>query len=97
MVIGMALLAFILGDFLNSGGALFSNSQFEIAEIAGKSIPYQKYQSLLNEAMEIEKNRSGQASLDEQAVTRIQDQVWQQILNENILLIPYFLYKFQNL
>ena len=44
VVIGMALLAFILGDFLNSGGALFSNSQFEIAEISGKSIPYQKYQ-----------------------------------------------------
>ena len=85
VVIGMALLAFILGDFLNSGGALFSNSQFEIAEIAGTSIPYQKYQSLLNEAMEIEKNRSGQASLDDQAVTRIQDQVWQQILNEYIL------------
>ena len=85
VVIGMALLAFILGDFLNSGGALFSNSQFEIAEIAGKSIPYQKYQSMLNEAMGIEKNRSGQATLDDQTVTRIQDQVWQQILNEYIL------------
>jgi len=44
VVIGFALLAFILGDFLNSGRTLFSSSQFEIAEISGKSVPYQKYQ-----------------------------------------------------
>ncbi len=85
IVIGMALLAFILGDFLNSGGALFSNSQFEIAEISGKSISYQKYQKELNDLTEITKFTSGDNSLDDEDMQRIQEQTWQQLLRQNIL------------
>ncbi len=89
VVIGLALLAFILGDFLNSGGALFSNSQFEIAEIAGKSIPYQKYQKELNDIIEINKFSSGQSTLDENTIQRIQMQTWNQIVREYVLEDEY--------
>jgi len=89
VVIGLALLAFILGDFLNSGGALFSNSQFEIAEIAGKSIPFQKYQKELNETMEITKFSSGRSTLDENTVQRIQAQTWNQMVREYVLEDEY--------
>lgn len=89
VVIGMALLAFILGDFLNSGGALFSNTQFEIAEISGKSIPYQKYQKDLNEIMEINKFSSGKSSLDEASVQQIQAQTWNQLVREYVLEDEY--------
>ena len=89
VVIGLALLAFILGDFLNSGGALFSNTQFEIAEIAGKSIPYQKYQKELNEIIEINKFSSGQSTLDESTVQRIQMQTWNQLVREYVLEDEY--------
>ncbi len=89
IVIGMALLAFILGDFLNSGGALFSNSQFEIAEISGKSIPYQKYQKELNDIMEITKFTSGQNSLDENTTLRVQEQTWNQLVRDYILQDEY--------
>lgn len=89
VVIGMALLAFILGDFLNSGGALFSNSQFEIAEIAGKSIPYQKYQKELNDLMEITKFTSGRTTLDEQSTKQIQEQTWNQLVSEYVLEDEY--------
>ena len=89
VVIGLALLAFILGDFLNSGGALFSNTQFEIAEIAGKSIPYQKYQKELNEIIEINKLSSGQSTLDENTVQRIQMQTWNQLVREYVLEDEY--------
>ncbi|MEE4197420.1 MAG: SurA N-terminal domain-containing protein [Bacteroidales bacterium] len=89
IVIGLALLAFILGDFLNSGGALFSNSQFEIAEISGKSISFQKYQKELNDLIEITKFSSGRNALDEQTTQRIQEQTWQQLLRKNILSDEY--------
>ncbi len=89
VVIGMALLAFILGDFLNSGGALFSNSQFEIAEISGKSIPYQKYQKELNDIIEITKFSTGQTALDEASVQRIQAQTWNQLVREYVLEDEY--------
>jgi len=40
IIIGLALFAFVLSDFLDSGGSLFTQSKHEIAEIAGKSVPY---------------------------------------------------------
>ncbi|MBU8891295.1 MAG: SurA N-terminal domain-containing protein [Bacteroidales bacterium] len=89
VVIGVALLAFILGDFFNSGGALFSNSQFEIAEISGKSIPYQKYQKELNDIMEITKFSSGESTLDETATERIRQQTWTQMVREYVLEDEY--------
>jgi len=45
VVIGISLLAFILGDFLNSGRVFFSGQQDEIAEIDGKSISYKYFQA----------------------------------------------------
>ena len=89
VVIGVALLAFILGDFFNSGGALFSNSQFEIAEISGKSIPYQKYQKELNDIMEITKFSTGQSTLDEPSVQRIREQTWTQMVRDYVLEDEY--------
>ncbi|MFW5721554.1 MAG: peptidylprolyl isomerase [Bacteroidota bacterium] len=85
IVIGMALLAFILGDFLNSGGALFSNSQFEIAEISGKSISFQKYQKELNDLTEITKFTSGKNAIDDEDMQRIQEQTWEQLMRKTIL------------
>ncbi|MDA3952062.1 MAG: SurA N-terminal domain-containing protein [Bacteroidales bacterium] len=89
VVIGMALLAFILGDFLNSGGALFSNTQFEIAEISGKSIPYQKYQKELNDIIEINKFSTGKSTLDEATVQDIQAQTWDQLVRQYVLEDEY--------
>jgi len=89
VVIGVALLAFILGDFFNSGGALFSNSQFEIAEIAGKSIPYQKYQKELNDLIEIKKLSSGRSTLDETTVQNTRKETWDQMVRDYVLEDEY--------
>ena len=89
VIIGIALLAFILGDFLNSGRTLFSSSQFEIAEISGKSIPYQKYQKEIDDIVEINKFSSGQSALDEESIMRIREQTWQQMIREYVLEDEY--------
>lgn len=89
VVIGFALLAFILGDFLNSGKTLFSDSQFEIAEIAGKSISYQKYQKELNDIIEINKFSTGKSTLDEATTQKIQSQTWSQLEREYVLADEY--------
>lgn len=89
VVIGFALLAFILGDFLNSGKTLFSDSQFEIAEIAGNSISYQKYQKELNDIIEINKFSTGKSALDEATTQKIQSQTWNQLEREYVLADEY--------
>jgi peptidyl-prolyl cis-trans isomerase D len=60
IVIGMALLAFVLSDLLDSGGTLFNRSKYEIAEVSGKSIPYDDYLTRVTELEDIQKLQTGQ-------------------------------------
>lgn len=89
VVIGMALLAFILGDLLQSGGSIFAKSQNQVAEIDGKSIPVQLYQSKIDETTEAYKRNSGRSSIDEETMNQIQDETWNQLLHEYILEEQY--------
>ncbi|MDY0200051.1 MAG: SurA N-terminal domain-containing protein [Bacteroidales bacterium] len=85
VVIGLALLAFILGDLFGSGGSLFNNNQFEIAEISGKSIPYQVYQQRVDNVSELNKVSRRVNALDEQTTENIREEVWNQLIQEYIL------------
>jgi len=86
VVIGLALLAFILGDFLNSGSSMMTSKRFEIAEIDGKSISYQDFQARVDASVENYKTNSGQQSPDESALVSIRNQVWNNLLNEFIMM-----------
>ena len=44
IVIGVALLAFIIGDFLNSGQAFFRMSQDKVVVVNGKKVTTQEFQ-----------------------------------------------------
>ncbi|PLX18899.1 MAG: hypothetical protein C0599_11605 [Salinivirgaceae bacterium] len=50
VVIGAALLAFILGDLFSSGTSL-STDQFEVAEINGQTVDYRNYDKRIETAM----------------------------------------------
>lgn len=85
IVIGIALFSFILGDFVNPSKSIFNQSQHELAKIDGKSIPYQLYQGKVEETVEVRKMLSGETSIDEQTSEGIREQVWQQIVRENVM------------
>ena len=89
VVIGLALFAFILGDILGSGQSLFTNNQFEIAEIAGKSIPYQNFQEKVDQLTEVYKLNTGETSVDAETYNGILEQAWQLLLREIILEKEY--------
>jgi peptidyl-prolyl cis-trans isomerase D len=89
VVIGLALFAFILGDFITSGGAFFNRSKMEIAEIAGSSISYEEYQAMVSENENLQKLFSQQTALNEQQMLQIREQVWQDLLRANILQPEY--------
>ena len=48
IVIGIALLAFIIGDFLNSGQAFFRMSQDKVVVVNGKKVTTQEFSELVN-------------------------------------------------
>jgi peptidyl-prolyl cis-trans isomerase D len=89
IVIGLSLLAFVLGDFLNSGGSLFTRSKFEIAEVSGKSIAYTDYETKVNELENIQKMQSGQEGLDEQTIDQIRNVTWENMIQDMLMEKQY--------
>ncbi len=86
VIIGLALLAFVLGDFFGqgSGPSFRSKKIFEIAEINGKSISYQLFDERVQNLTEIYK-LTGQTTMDEETVESIREQTWQQLIREYVL------------
>lgn len=86
VVIGLALLAFVLGDFFGqgSGPSFRTKKMFEIAEINGKSISYQLFEERIENLTEIYK-LTGQTTMDEEMVENIREQTWQQLIREYVL------------
>jgi peptidyl-prolyl cis-trans isomerase D len=89
IVIGMALLAFVLGDLFSQGGAAFRGDRFEIAEVAGKSIPYKRFRNEVEELSEINKFSSGQSTIDAETREQIREQVWQRMTREYVMTDVY--------
>jgi peptidyl-prolyl cis-trans isomerase D len=85
VVIGISLIAFILTDMFSSGSSVFSDNQFEIAEISGKSINVKEYEEMINQLSDVYKFNSGQGNLSEETVESIREQTWQTIIDENVL------------
>lgn len=55
LVVGVALFAFIIGDFLNSGSTYFRQSQEKVAEVDGEVIKIQEFQDRVDEMTEMYK------------------------------------------
>ena len=89
IVIGMALLAFVLGDLFSQGGAAFRGDRFEIAEVAGKSIPYKSFRNEVEELSEINKFSRGQSTIDAETREQIRQQVWQRMTREYVMADVY--------
>lgn len=89
IVIGIALFAFILGDFLTPGKGVFASSKVEIAEINGQSIPYPFYQQMLERRMEAYKQQTGLTNLTEQNMVTIRNEAWNDVINEYVIKKEY--------
>lgn len=89
IVIGLALLAFVLSDLLDSGGSLFTRSKYEIAEISGKSVPYTDYEMKVKELEDMQKLQSGQMSLDEETMDQIRTVTWENLIQDMLLEKQY--------
>ncbi len=90
VIIGIALLAFVLGDILNSqSSSLFSSSEFEVANVGDQSIPLQLYQQRLSEAFEAIQLLRGGQEIDEQTAESIQEQTWNDLIQTAVLEDDY--------
>lgn len=82
VVIGFALLAFVLGDLLSSGSQLFGASQNNVGEIDGTKISYQEYSNQLNYLTEIQKISGGDQATTEEQNEALRTQTWEQLIRQ---------------
>lgn len=85
IMIGGALLAFILGDLFSSSNFLVSGSQTEIGVIAGEAVEGREFEEKVQQAIENYKNQSGQSSITAATTDQLREQTWNQLLREIIL------------
>jgi len=81
-VIGLSLLAFILGDFLSSGKALFSKQDNMVGQIAGENISYQDYLTLVNQLEENQKANTRQTSVPEAQMEQLREYAWKTLVDK---------------
>ncbi len=83
VVVGVALFAFIIGDFLRSGSTFFRQSQEVVLDINGEKIKIYDYQQRLK-AMEKRAEQSGTKITDEQRAS-LNNQLAQQYVQDYVL------------
>ncbi len=85
LIIGGAMLAFILGDLLNSGGFLLNGSPTEVGEIAGNTIDGRAFEAKVQESIENYKTQTGQSTIDNATTDQLREQTWQQMVRDFVL------------
>lgn len=83
--VGIALLAFIVGDFLNSGSSYFNKSKETVAKIVGEDVNIKDYTASIDQMSEVYKIETGKSELNEEMMTQLRTSVWESMVNEKIL------------
>ncbi len=82
--VGGALLAFVLGDFISSGQAIFGASQTKMGDINGTTIDYRQFENQVKAREQFTQLIYGRS--DGNAADEIRENVWQQAVRENTIL-----------
>ena len=85
IIVGLAMLAFILGDFFTSGSSFFNRSREYVGEIAGENIHYTDYENAREQLTEVYKIESGRSDFDEDMTLNINNQAWQMMVMQYAL------------
>ncbi len=83
IVIALALLGFLIGDFLRGGP---SSSKTKVGEINGETISYEEFTAKVDEYEQINQIMSGQASRTEEEHDQIRSAAWQSFLEKYLFM-----------
>lgn len=89
IVIGLALVAFIVGDALSSGASIFNRSRNSVGEIAGEDISIQDYQKKVEQNENTAKSMNNIAALTEEQQNMLRENTWQQIIMDILMTEQY--------
>jgi len=87
IVIGLALFAFIIGDFLPGGRKNRGGRDLDVATVSGKSLHVQQFEAKITELTSMYQQQMGQ--LDDRMRDMIHDNAWQMLINETVMHQAY--------
>ncbi|HBH47270.1 MAG TPA: hypothetical protein DDX98_01435 [Bacteroidales bacterium] len=85
IVIGVALFAFIIGEFLTSGGGQRAGRRNNIAVVNGKGISFDAFQRIIDEEENLAKMQRGSTALDAQTTQEIRSRAWTDMIQNLVL------------
>ena len=81
IVIGIALLSFLLGDFGTSGANMMNERKMQVGKINGEKIGYTDFSNQLDSRKNVLETLSGSTLTSEQQ-DNVQNQVWENLIME---------------
>lgn len=85
IVIGVALLAFVLGDMLTSGSTLMNSSKMNVGVVGGEKISTQEYAQAIDELTEVQRITTGREGSTEEENEMIRVQAWDLMIRQKAL------------
>lgn len=86
IIVGGAIVLFVLGEFLLSGGAIMQGDQTSVGVVDGESIDVRDFEARVQTAIEAyQKNYTQGAPVDVATQEAIRNQTWEQMVNETIM------------
>ncbi|MBR4565131.1 MAG: SurA N-terminal domain-containing protein [Paludibacteraceae bacterium] len=82
IIVGVAMLAFIIGDFLSSSTTYFSRDREYVGVIEGEGVHYTDYEAAKEQLTEVYKIETGRNDFDEDMAADIRNRVWQMFLSD---------------
>lgn len=77
IVIGLALLAFLLSDLMSPGRGMFGRNKMNVGEIAGTTVSAEEYDREVNYMTNVAKLLYGSESLDAQGSEQVREMAWE--------------------
>ena len=89
IVIGIALLSFLLGDFGTSGANMMNERKMQVGKINGEKIGYTDFSNQLDSRKNVLETLSG-SNLTSEQQDNIQNQVWENLIMEDdsVMVLP---------
>ena len=84
IVMGVALLIFIVTDFVNNGSTFFREQKANVGSIDGDKVKYNDFLASLNQMQDFYKVERGQ-NIDDQMSEQIRQEVWNQIVMRQVI------------
>ncbi len=85
IVVGLAILAFVIGDFLGSGSTYVQESHNNVAKINGQKIKAMDFMNSIEQMRKVYEMEVGQANLNDEATNQMRESVWETTVRSKVI------------